>query len=238
MKQILCFVVIFHVILLSCGNVAAQIKSLEVVYELEEKPFWSGGAEAKEREEAISLANMKNQNKALYALAFGNGHYRFQTMKSSAAIMRLDDGTTITESAVLVDEYIDFNTSVRYSLSEVIDKAFIVKTSLEDFNWELTEEEAMIEGKLCHKAYFKKNERETVTAWFTTAIPAPVGPAGYYGLSGLILRLEAREGVYTAVNIEYTNKEVDMTLPKDIEQVSEEEFRALEEKMFKEWGMK
>ena len=29
-----------------------------------------------------------------------------------------------------------------------------------------------------------------------------------------------------------------MTLPKDIEQVSEEEFRALEEKMFKEWGMK
>lgn len=64
--------------------------------------------------------------------------------------------------------------------------------------WEITDEEAEIEGYKVRKATTDSFEVKAdhqfysgkAIAWFTTDVPLPVGPGRYYGLPGLIVKLK------------------------------------------------
>ncbi len=86
----------------------------------------------------------------------------------------------------------------------------------EPITWEITDETQMIAGYLARKAITKPlNEAHpsaevaykntNIIAWFTTDIPLNVGPKGYYGLPGLIVKLE------------YSNIKIDVTTLKSVE---------------------
>lgn len=67
-------------------------------------------------------------------------------------------------------------------------------------------------GKKCSKAVNKKYH--SVVAWFCPEVPSSVGPCGYIGLPGAILRLTTSTAIYEATNILPTKEKVKIELPK------------------------
>lgn len=103
--------------------------------------------------------------------------------------------------------------------TEFSGKKFLIKDSLEMFNWKMEQETKMIGENLCFKAttvikqpkrrsnfrFGRRNPNEDnpednkppvmedviVTAWYTPNIPVSNGPGNYWGLPGLILEVNA-----------------------------------------------
>jgi GLPGLI family protein len=85
-------------------------------------------------------------------------------------------------------------------------KDIFAQKEYKKYPWLITNETKEILGYKCRKAIFirtvPRGEFE-VSAWFTTDIPIPFGPANYTGqLPGLILELSDVNAVYTATNVE------------------------------------
>lgn len=76
---------------------------------------------------------------------------------------------------------------------------FSAKDELPDYEWTITNEKAIINGYKCKKATTKKAFVPT-TAWFTEEIPINDGPFEFWGLPGLIIKLEL--GGYTDITLE------------------------------------
>lgn len=80
---------------------------------------------------------------------------------------------------------------------DVFGKAFLVKDSLENYDWKLLDESRQIGNYTCYKAEFVKKRKSEVTgvpdikitAWYTTQVPVSSGPASYWGLPGLIMEV-------------------------------------------------
>jgi GLPGLI family protein len=76
---------------------------------------------------------------------------------------------------------------------------FSAKDKLPNYEWTITNEKAIINGYKCKKATTKKTFVPT-TAWFTEEIPISDGPDEYWGLPGLIIKLEL--GGYSTITLE------------------------------------
>jgi GLPGLI family protein len=93
-----------------------------------------------------------------------------------------------------------FNTLKDYMKDQVIVLEFIgdetlacVTDTLSARKWEILDDVATISGLQCRKAK-SKSGNTTVTAWFCIDIPFRDGPLFYYGLPGLIVKLENSMG--------------------------------------------
>lgn len=71
----------------------------------------------------------------------------------------------------------------------VKNKDFSAKDKLIDYEWTKTEETKIISGYNCKKATTKKAFVPT-TAWYTEEIPINDGPYDFWGLPGLIIKVE------------------------------------------------
>jgi GLPGLI family protein len=60
-------------------------------------------------------------------------------------------------------------------------------------NWDILEDTLTIQHLVCHKAQIKKDS-VSVIAWFCTDIPFREGPLSYFGLPGLIIKVENSKG--------------------------------------------
>jgi len=101
--------------------------------------------------------------------------------------------------------FMDLNTKNRILADTYKETSYIIKEPLQPYNWELKEGAKTINGYRCEKAIINHphdeqelfleghNHFTTTEVWFTREIPISSGPAGYYGLPGLILEL--KEGV-------------------------------------------
>ncbi|MFY0603801.1 MAG: GLPGLI family protein [Flavobacteriaceae bacterium] len=138
--------------------------------------------------------------------------------------------------------------------TELMGKIFLVKDSLNKYDWEMTGETKNIGKYTCYKATFsrevenmtmsmlngemketKKKETIITTAWYTPDIPVSNGPDDFGGLPGLIL--EINDGKLTIVCTEIvlnpTNK-VEIKEPTKGKEVSREKFEAISRKKSKE----
>jgi len=102
--------------------------------------------------------------------------------------------------------------------------------------WQLTQETKKIAGYLCYKAttvQVKNNKKVNVIAWYVPNIPVSFGPKEYYGLPGLVIRVEESAITYNAVNIVLNSKEkIKINEPKKGIKISEDEFKANLNKSF------
>ncbi|MDR1743418.1 MAG: GLPGLI family protein [Dysgonamonadaceae bacterium] len=71
---------------------------------------------------------------------------------------------------------------------------FVVKETL-SFDWEVSADTLTVLNYVCMKATTRFRGR-TYTAWFATDIPVNDGPWKFYGLPGLILKIEDSEHVF------------------------------------------
>ena len=144
---------------------------------------------------------------------------------------------------------------------DLMGKIFLIKDSLEMFNWEFKDESKIIGQHLCFKATAKRmvpnvesfsfgrgnrnnNESETekdplkeieVVAWYTPDIPVSHGPDDFWGLPGLILEVSADKTQMVCTKIVINPKDkFEIKEPKKGQKVTQEEYDEISAKKIKE----
>lgn len=133
--------------------------------------------------------------------------------------------------------YADLATSATVSARDLLGKVFFVKDTMPARNWEIQgDKTTTVLGKTCFRARVKDDLGESIVAWFCPEIAAPVGPNGYGGLPGLVLKASNRAYVYEATAIVETRPDVNIALPRKRDMMTSAEFEELEAKKYKAAG--
>lgn len=77
---------------------------------------------------------------------------------------------------------------------KVVINAYQYKDTI-NIKWKLTSDTMRMIGYVCNKATANFRGRN-YTAWFTPEIPIPLGPYKFFGLPGLVLKVNDSEGIY------------------------------------------
>ena len=117
------------------------------------------------------------------------------------------------------DWYYDQNNKKITELAQLKDGTNLIANWDADFQWTIHDETKEISGYTVQKATGLSHDTEgrgdfdlgDVIAWFTAEIPIASGPERYYGLPGLIVKLE-----YSKKPVTCTLKEVTFTINKKI----------------------
>lgn len=81
------------------------------------------------------------------------------------------------------------NSKNYYKFETLFEREFYSIGSMEDIEWEITNEKKVMLGFECTKAV-AKNKNYLISVWFTDKIPVSSGPANYFGLPGLVIWAE------------------------------------------------
>lgn len=128
------------------------------------------------------------------------------------------------------------NLTEKKSLHEVeyIKTFFLVSFNFEELDWKITQETKMVNGYPCYKATAQHQPEVgrggKITAWFTPKLPFQFGPMVYAGLPGLILELQQGYYIFTATQIDLSQKDKKITRPKKGKAVTLEDFPKEERK--------
>jgi GLPGLI family protein len=141
---------------------------------------------------------------------------------------------------------------------DLMSKLFLVKDSLPNMNWIFHTETKKIGNYICQKATTKiiieeadseedtnkstnffnneeKQNKKTVTAWYTLDIPISNGPFVYWGLPGLILEIEDNgDRLICSKIVLNPKKKPKIKTPKKKELISSEEYDLIVEKKINE----
>ena len=105
------------------------------------------------------------------------------------------------------------NKSIRkeYTISN---KDFSAEQRLTDYEWTFADETTNINGYTCKKATSTKS-LAPITAWYAEEIPVNDGPGLYWGLPGLILKVELGDySVITVDKIIISNENIEIKEPE------------------------
>lgn len=132
----------------------------------------------------------------------------------------------------------DYNKKESQDIIETLGKKYVVN-DIPEYKWKILNEIKEIEGYLCMKAETTDTiKNQTIYAWFSDAIPVNGGPEGFYGLPGMILEIDINSGdvLITASEVNITNEEVELPLPKKIKgkKIERAEFNTLISKFIKD----
>lgn len=83
--------------------------------------------------------------------------------------------------------YIDFTASLFTTQKTVYEETFLVKDSIRNINWKITNEMRTIAGYECRRANAVILDSIYVVAFYTDKIPLSGGPESFTGLPGMIL---------------------------------------------------
>ncbi|SDL64376.1 GLPGLI family protein [Pedobacter sp. ok626] len=118
---------------------------------------------------------------------------------------------------------------------------YLIKEALEKINWKIEQETIEILGYTCQKATGKCKGRQ-YTAWFTTDIPASLGPWKLHGLPGLILEAyDASQRIkFTCTKVVTSGKipaSVSLELPSDATATTTSAYNQMEKASKNGFGM-
>lgn len=146
---------------------------------------------------------------------------------------------------------------------DLMTKIFVVKDTLQKYNWKLLAETKQIGEYTCHKATaiipVSKEEKEEyeqekadlqkrntsfltikepqpkeITAWYSSEVPVNNGPEGYWGLPGLILELNASDKNFLCSKIIMNPKDKGkIEVPKG-QQISKNDYDLIVQEKLKE----
>jgi GLPGLI family protein len=138
---------------------------------------------------------------------------------------------------------------------DFLGQLFLIKDSIQKFDWQLSPETKQIGSYLCFKASYdrpieessfgivilEEEEQEaqpkfrTITAWYTPQIPVSNGPGQFGGLPGLILELQDGEtNILCSQIVINPNDRVKIKEPNKVKEVSLSEFEAIRVAKYKE----
>jgi len=167
--------------------VKAQNTTLDVVY-LEHLKWQPKNKEKYSKEETALLIEAMNEKRPfLLTLNTNESVYRpIPKINNNEPT----DGTSISFSSSSTYIFKDIKNNI-YLSEESYPKKFIIKDSLQKFNWQILNETKKILGYFSKKATTTFDNYECI-AWFAPDIEIKNGPDEFWGLPGLILNLEIK----------------------------------------------
>ena len=132
--------------------------------------------------------------------------------------------------------YTDLKTGIIVEQRDLMGKIFLVKDTLKKSDWHVIDEHKLVSDLMCQKAQLI-NETDTITAWFTTKIPASTGPMGFGGLPGLIVKISMDQGSFEIIATNIQLRKIgpkEIKIPKKGKEISAQKFDELEQKKRKE----
>lgn len=128
--------------------------------------------------------------------------YQLTTINSKVTLTK--SGTDKeNKSTVKIPEqnvYKNFDEELMVIQRDINDQKYLISEKITSIDWKLTNEKNKIDKFNCRKATALING-EQIIAWYTEDIPINDGPSEYWGLPGLILRIEAPDRTYVAIEI-------------------------------------
>lgn len=199
---------------------------------------------------------LKKQMEREFVLTFSQTESNWKQVESLGAgpATASSGGASIVINAGNQDKLLYKNVAEQNYIKEedLMGRGFLVKDSLNTYDWELSGETKQIGDYTCQKATYSRivdskvfsmgqDEMEAtkdtvnVTAWFTMQIPVSHGPEDFWGLPGLILELQNRGMTYIAERIVLNpNEPVKIGIPKKGEMISSKNYEALSEEKMQE----
>jgi GLPGLI family protein len=189
------------------------------------------------------VASLPRQNQSIKYLHFTQEKALFQqdpkqkeisSKKLQQALQKADYFRP--PQTLLLQVYSDFTKNESIHQVEFMTRYFLISEPMEKKAWKLTNKMIKILDYVCMAAELKQGD-DLITAFFTSQIPVPIGPADYYGLPGLILAVEINgETAFVATSIDLIPPEEDVLIePVKGKKVTDEEFNCIVEKKMKEW---
>lgn len=209
--------------------------------------------------EAVTKAYQKK-----YLLTFNKNEALFEQLQELEKPKPSEDGMTFSiKLSNDGNKYMNTKSKIYYHEEEIYSEEFVIKDSLQNIDWVISEESKKIGDYTCFKAsYIKpvskiaqerydkylervnkgeqilfvvpKPEPITIIAWYTPEVPVSFGPSNVWGLPGLILQLEDENLMYLCTKVELKNNEKSkIKIPSNGKTVSKQEFEKLELKMQK-----
>lgn len=241
------FLLIVLVCILNSNITKSQeVTFIKVTYS---KELYSRIDTSKSNEYKVQINNLnslviKNSKELEYQLVIDNYHSIFKGMESKMdnkenefkGIARKIGGTN-------GQFYVNKKDSIFYNKKHFGGEDFKIKIDIK--KWEITNEFKFIRNFKCYKAVsqdFVSNSegvfKFNIIAWFCPELPSFFGPAGYFGLPGLILELDNGKTILKAkeIKISKTLEEEIKPFKKGLE-ISQKEFdEFLEKKAFERYG--
>jgi len=138
----------------------------------------------------------------------------------------VDNGVTMIGTGGEDIIYKNHNQNIYVKQTDFMSRTFLIEDKLQKNNWKITTNTLKIGEYLCKKAVLKKGESE-IMAWFTNEIPSNEGPREYYGLPGLILKVETGTLIIEATNISILKEKIEIQKPTKGKKVTQEEFEKI-----------
>lgn len=121
---------------------------------------------------------------------------------------------------------------------EMLGKSFVFDDEMLRFKWKILNEIKEVAGFVCMKAETTDTiKNQKIVAWFTSEIPASLGPEGFGGLPGLILEIDKNNGnsIVTATKVTRDSILTPIKIPKKKgKKTTNQKFDAFVAKHFKE----
>lgn len=231
MKKYILFLIF---LCLSILPTQAQIASGEVVYKvtIDEKMTDSIlnqnniSPELKGALEALFDRQLKTTPYLFYHLEFNSEESCFYIPNT----MRNDNNLDLKKTAGNIADglyYIDLEKKKSYHQFSYVTSDLTVTHPINKFDWSISKETKNIQGYRCFKATTTHKPDVglggKITAWFTPDIPFQFGPLVYAGLPGLILELKQGYYIFTANDIDLSEKEINIKKLKKGQTVTSQE---------------
>ena len=137
--------------------------------------------------EAFEKSNNDKTAKAGFNLAFNGQKSLYTPLPNESA--KQNPLSYLLQAGGDNTVYSDLDSAQSVSFKNVYDQSFIVKDSLRQIRWKITDETRTIAGFQCRRANAIVMDSIYVVAFYTDMIPTSTGPESFTGLPGMILGL-------------------------------------------------
>lgn len=127
---------------------------------------------------------------------------------------------------------------------DLMGRIFLITEDMDSRKWKLTGRQKKLLDLPCMEATYI-HDKDTVVAWYTTAIPVSAGPESFSGLPGMILEVQTGANmriVATAVSAANATTQKKIAPPRKGKKITGAEFEALakqkQEEMQQQYGGK
>ncbi len=119
--------------------------------------------------------------------------------------------------------YRNHNERTFINQTNFMSRQFLIKGNLEQPQWQITDKTLTIGKYRCTKAFTTKDSTQ-ITAWFTADVPSNEGPKEFWGLPGLILKIETKLFTIEATKVSVTKELVEIEKPKKGKKITQADF--------------
>lgn len=173
----------------------------------------------------MAIAQLKNKSMTL-TMVFNGKMYGF----SSGAKVVNGTFSVSGENSLMID----LTSKKAIAQRVVIDKNFLVDQPYALSKWDIKKDTAIVNGKKCIKAVYEADP--STVAWYCPEIPCQMGPNGYGGLPGLIMKMETPTATFQVTDYSISTSLVKIVSAQSGTKVTPAEFKRIREERLKSLG--